>query len=720
MFSANCNNCSFYPEKSGLVQTDLDGDIIDRKHHVVFAKGSYTHASFIGDRFIVFQQVKEVDGLKSYDITEKKFTPFIPFEYMGDGVYRGNLSGHSNQSVFSNRIVELPASTTIERVGEGGFFFLKRADENDQYASGGRRSRVVYSIDFDRMGVMDKNLNIILPRRYTTIRKVPGHDFFLAREVVGAGEREYLFDKKGKKICEVPMYQPIVVAGSITCLSGDNQSLLINNKGIMLNARVLVSFLYPMERNNRMSKEPALLAITDSLGNTGIYDVQLKLLQPHEYHIVEERALGIVTLKKGDSLYFMNLAGNLLFGGKGFYGRNVALLEGCVAVLRNEAGKFGALNAAGEQQLPFVYDTIYKPPYSLYYLLGKGDSTWRINNIGGLVLYSVAGKDGSIPPDLLAKRVSDAIFEDGGDFVVIDRNKEGIPMGVYNRSGKMLAQMNRRLRPFPIWGNNIRRMLVTDTDATRFALIDTTGHFILPYIKMPDLVVIGKYSIVALNKTGKSFLFTFEGDGFVANEISADSAKSAKLFSDARDRKFFNGGNVYCSAPGIKHAIIFANSPPLFEKGVDSIISHEVFSDEDYLLVKKRTGWGIFENGRWLYPPDADSIVADKHFGHLWIHKGNKLGVWPFRYNGCLPPVFDTIINPQTLTINYAVAKNEGKYLLLDRKGVPLFAAYDSIDFKSSPYETRTPRGLKGYRNGIAYTLQITDAGLVEERKEGR
>jgi hypothetical protein len=512
----------------------------------------------------------------------------------------------------------------------------------------------------------------------------------------------YLFTPSGRKIRKLGPWPQVGQTGSIGLLQSPDSTVLVNDTGVLYLGPGIASLFFPVGSQYTPVGLPSVIAITGTNGNAAIYDCGMRLLVPEKYHIVAEKAPGILTLKLEDSIYFLNLAGKLLFGGRGFNGKNCMLLEGEVVLLQNETGKWGALDAAGRVIHPFIYNGLYGNNNQP--ILWNNTDTLRLDNTGTPM------QQPSHAASLQAR-----LAESRNWYTEVYATQQNLQPGLYIAPGKKLSDLGVRSKCYGFGVDDDYHFvfMITDTTGTQMAVIDTMGNQLIPFIPRPDVTVLSRYTVVALYNKGQSMLYRIKGNATERLNITLDAAhKDAIINRHKGNLGFTNSETVYCTAEGVGKAVILPHSRmPLLEPGIDSI--KEV---NGYLQVKKRTGWGLFNQG-WLCPPVCDSIITEQSSGDKWLWKNGKTGVMVNRTQALIHPEYDHIFNPNTIEFNYFIAMKNGKYLLLDGKERLLAPAYDSIEVKDDPYRWSALRNLKAKRGGKKYLLSVNINGEIEEKE---
>lgn len=721
------------PREGGWWQLGYNGNIYDEKFNLIIKAGTFRSATFEGKRYITLtNNYADNENTRTYDrILGILVNIQVEETIKNDGYIVTDLEDKEYKLVINNKIQKITEFTSIEKMNAKIPLYIikweekpkeERTIENSTYSSNNRL--VSLSANGYKVGLLDSNFKLMLPMKFNSIRYIDKTNIIHTDGYDGT----YLYTPKGKLIAKARANSTVRSKEWIVEMSNSDSMIIADSTGVLYIGKNNTSALGVREINqyNNENFIPTLLAKTDDDGYDGIYTLAGKQLHPHTYHIVSSKMSGLTTLKKKDSLYFISHTGKMLYGGRGFSGRNCTILDSYAMLLSNENGKYGVIDAAGVTITPFIYDSFFtsyqtkeivlvkdgqyaaiaNTGYLKYPLQSSYPPTLTLDNLAGSAdghYYQITAGGYNDLGTTLPAQIKQAVYNPNNeDFIRWNTYRgQGQKSGIYNRYGKKIAYIYDNFTNYT--HNNL--MLVADSTKEKISMIDTSGNEVIPYIKAPKLLIANYLSIISINKNAIDTLYRIDGKTTKTDAISIDSATKQKLLEEHKSYMFGNSKTVKFSATGLKVGIAFARGTTLWDTEIDSAIEISyVFA------LHKKTGWGLYHpTDGWIQPATCDSISNKK--GIISTYKASKKGCYNTNNNSYLPPVYDEVYSSVNRELNFHVVKQNNKFLLLNKALQPISAQYDSIstDYSMSP-------NISAFDSGKVIQLQLEEDGMVRPK----
>ena len=712
-----------YLEPGGWVRTySGEGVVFDNNYKKAFQKGEYSEITFTGNRYLTLSKSYEDQAPKYYDKVSRKYVDFKIENALANDAYVIIKPNGQKAIIKDNKDLRLPAFNKVENIEYTPYYLISQENKTGLFNEDiftGQKTEATSKIS----GLLDKNNKLILPIKYQNI------SLHYASKTISAydNKKSYLFNMNGKQLASFDQIINFQDGSYITSIYYKGRTIFVDSTGIIYNQKKNASLAYLHRQYENTLGYPSLIITTDSQGNSGIYDMHGKLLQKPDYYIVNEKAPGIITLKKNDSLYFINYKGKMLFKGRGFDGRNCKLLEGVAVIIKDYTNHWGILDAACNIVEPFIYDTVFADNRTNNYVLGKDKLFAPVDNTGKLIYplqsnvnnitvsnikrdadghyykNDVKGKIdmGTAIPDALFKQYT---ANNNQPIIRIFNNVQGIPQGLYNQEGEFLAPVFADFNNYMFNAGT----LITDSSHKKIAVIKEDGRMIIPLIDTPRLLIVNYNSAIAIYHD-KSLLFRFINDTTRVNEISIDSNDKAVFLKEGANYKVLNNKNLFFSAEGIKKGIACSVGPTLWDAEIDSVrqIGYN-------FAIKKNSKWGIVSAYcNWLVEPICDSMHINGEY--ISLYKDHKEGIYDCPKRITILPRYDKVFNPQTLDSRFIVVKTGTEFYIINSNMETISTAFDSISTKAWAL-----KDIPAVKSGQQFLLSLGENGqIISKYKDG-
>jgi len=701
-------------------------DVWDEHFRPVFEAGKYNEIEFIGSRFIKIIKDYGSKDVQFYDREKRKFSKLkIEEELPGDAYLLMAKDSVHRFILKEKRNLKFPYFTNIKPIENFPFLMVDNGPKKTERDYRDIAMMVAaLSGPGTLYGLLDTNLKVVLPLKYSRIEVINNH------LVAGWDEQNNLFclvNEKGKILFRFNDADAKVDKRQLmTGLRIKGKYLLLDSLGnILFRGQYPPALLYPDLKLDRQPGMPRLMLCLGSSNDYGLYDLQGHQILPDEYYPVSQQMPGVYALKKKDSVYFVNNNGRLLYKGRGFSGMNTHILKSYALLFKNESGKWGVWDVHGKEILPFVYDTVGEGGAGYY--IGNNKNHILLDDYGHLndsfqlrlpeaKLPDAAGQAAN-PDSLfvlkngkLVSRKTNAgedirrylSFNNNGIALVKSPDKTGIPSGIYNHRLDRIAPYVAGYRNQ--FGKNA--ISISDSALKNIAVIDTNGKILIPFFPKPAVLRMADSQIFAAYNDGSAFCFQ-------KNEQQEYYSIPVKLVPDKNGYAVISGEtNRYWHF--VEDRLRFERqngSLGLVNRNgrflTDSLIT-DIIQKDGCLLIKRAGKWGLMNSYQFNYivPPTADMI--ESYRSDFVIHVNGLEGVYSTALRLYFPPVYQKVFEPSTLQNNFLVVKQNDRFGIIDANKKNIVSGLDSI---------RTAfrlNGLIAFKNGKSYTVALNDNGVVQ------
>ncbi len=710
-------------------------ELRDDSLKVMASLEGYEYSSMIGTRFVRFSKGYFDKEHLIYDLRQRRFTSYPVEDDLGHDAYLLN-DGLSNERriLKGDALLRLPCFNAFER--KWNFPFTEITDDGP-YEGKYRELQRSYGWEYRdehylaakiRSGLLDTAMRLIVPLAASLIQPLGCNLVYAFQPADSAG---YVYNGSGTLMYRVPGLVMPERDGAVIRFSGSAGILISDTDGhILYRGREQPQLLYPAAGDEHQTALPALLLYDDTTGYSGLYDLGGRNLLPHRYYAVAQRIPGLFSLKSGDSIYFANTKGRLMYGGRGFAGRHYFPLESYAMLMRDRNGKWGVLGADGRELQPFEFDSMTlvpdpimgKPRYALarkglYALLGNtgelrydpqpwrpvraiGDSYCRGDDAndyriaGGRALRVPPGEDPGDP------RLSN-VLQSWDAFLVAGPGRYDLPAGIYNRRLKRVAAF------YPGFGypQSAHVIAVTDSQLKQVRIIDTSGAGIIPAVKAPVGILGDDSTYIFLYPDRRDLLFHFENGRFAGREIRIDSIDRPAVLQDVQTTRLgyirsfsFRTGDGGCGISGENGALIL-------DPGLRVVQAEDLF-----YLARRKGRYGLVDRRslRYIQPPDADTILVNSGSRSCLIVRRGRRGYYDGDMRLYLPPVFEAVYPEVSPGSGFVLAKDAGGFAIYDTDGLRVSPFADSIGVAPGSLAQ-----LVAFENGREASFAIAEDGNI-------
>ena len=381
------NGQAFPPSRSAGME-----DIEDSAFTEAFRSVEWERKEVIGNRFIQLFEKYNDKVPKIYDRKRGTFaTLLVEAALPNDAYVVYDEKTRERKILKEDQVLSLPRFTKIERDERNPVPFYTISNEGDRgktFLEPKRERREFGEIErtvFYPQGLLDTNFRVVVPVAMHRIAVLSHNLIYAYREkdsttTFYSGGGKVLYTISGVvSASRFPQFVQVNTKGEV--------ALMDTNGKFFYRGPEAPELLYTNALKDRQDGLPDLLLYDDVSGYSGLYNLEGTQLLPHQYYPVAQKVPGLFSLKKGDSVYFANTRGKLLYGGRGFAGKAYHVLAGYGIVMQNAAQKWGVLGADGNAILPFEWDSLtvlQEPQMPAEYALGKVGSWALLNNAGQL------------------------------------------------------------------------------------------------------------------------------------------------------------------------------------------------------------------------------------------------------------------------------------------------------------------------------------------------
>jgi len=715
-------------------QSREDSYYVFDEHFKLVLKARRT--DFIGDRYI---KVYKDWGDEDYKLFDRKKRDFVS-ENITEALTTEAFEVFDKTTkkfhvLYKGRVLKLPEFNKLEKAGERGGaggtnYFMIRLVEGQKYMGEDEDRQSGWLAGFDEQqlcGVLDSEMNFVLPMKYRGI-EIIGKNVF---KVLAGDNKYYLVKKGGKVICPAQEYFNSSANGTQYYITqtGPGTAAVIDSAGNLLyNGTGLPALLSISDAKERWNVKPVLLTYEDSLGNAGVYDLAGRQLLPHQYRVVPEKLSGLFSLKKNDSLYFINAAGKMLFSGRGFYGPKTMLLGSYVAITMGTGQYWGVIKPDGNALVPFEYDTAFTmSSYLSDYnkstvVLGKKHSYTVLDDAGRTIYADEPFMPRSYYGDTVLQadnghyyRVGDGKASDMGiatprwgargqtvytEPVRVVRERENkAAAGIYNQNERLIATYY----PGYTYRTYGAVVVIADSSGKYRAVLDSSGVYTMPYTLKPDVLVINRQCVVGIYKNRPDTLYQIVNGRGQKLAIKVDSLSKLQLIRDHRSSDFANDQAIAFAAEG-KRGVIPQNGEIRISPDIDSV------SNRDKRIVRVKGKWGLLDDGGgWRVAPEYDSILYNEHYGYI-LNKNGRQGLWAYP-DKLIPAAYARIYTEHGAGDGFILVKDSAGVKAIDWKARSVTPYFDSMNTYA------TTLTMDAYRGGKTYELFIDDRGEVASKE---
>ncbi len=711
----------------------IENEIRDEHFRLVFPAGDWDREAFIGTRFIHLFRGYTEQSPKIYDRKTGQFTDLLVESALTEETYViYDAQTRERKILKGDAILPLPRFTKIE--GEKWAPFFKITDEGrkgktflepDRRADWGEISKI--EKDSSLKGLLDSNMQVVIPPTATAVQVLSGN---LVASYTEKDSVSRLYSNTGKLLFELPGGATAIRFPLFVQAVSKERALLLDTSGRLFFKGVEApELLYTDATKEYQNTLPDLLLYDDSSGYSGLYNLEGTRLLPHQYYQVAQKVPGLFSLKKGDSVYFVNTRGKLLFGGRGFRSNDYYVLEGYGILMQNEDRKWGVLGADGTPVLAFEYDSLallQQPQMPAEYVLGKAGKWALLDNTGqlryplqdwkpvknaGLDMY--AGSDSGF-----YKTANGAALKTTAGAAWLETYKAyntgrlpcffevygggALPAGIYNQK---MQRVNGSRVPYQ-FNSYEPLLLLADSGLKYLSAIDTAGNTIIPPQLMPAGIVANGGVVALLYPNGKDLLFRRQNGVYKKEAIHVDSTFRAHFTRREKLPEVMRYRALSFTAGNGPRGVIARLGGVLFQP------AGTVFYPNDYAWrVKQGHRWGLLhpDTFQYIHPLKADSIADDPKRPHLFtIFQSGKQGLYNGNLRSYLPPEHLRILSPETLERGFVVAQDAAGYTILDRQGRQVAPYLDSLSGVS--YSLLNAIGISA---GEEVSLRVTEGGTI-------
>lgn len=393
-------------------------------------------------------------------------------------------------------------------------------------------------------------------------------------------------------------------------------------------------------------------------------------------------------------------------------------------MLLQRKGRWGVCSLTGEIILPFMYDTAFQNGALYVGLKGKiaplnweGELAypvglsefpqyWSVVDsqlvIKSNVIYSFKGwKLQKVEP--AENRTRDPFLQFVAGIAYAYGNSPA-KRGLYNRKMKKLGQPVRHQSSPMVRSTGI--VALEDSVKGLVAVIDSTGRYLVPWMKEPNYFMLRDHYALALGDTGKpDILFRFEKGSTLSDTVWLNASDKFYLLND-RERYYGPDDSrpLHFEKRGCCKGIL-NTKPVMLIKGAEKI-------DVAFEAIRVKVGgkWGMYDyDQKQMLPHQYDSIEPMTHYFRLVVKNG-KTGFFDIHQKRLIEPAYDSVCYQNSYVMRYFIGHRNGQAEVVNTDGRIISSGWQSI----SPLCHYAMEDLLVTKNGITYILYPTLGDSLE------